>query len=106
MSEVAFRLWICRMEIAERSARASGLESKDIVSGGGIGAGMKVWGGCECVYIRCGCWGGFDAGGGGVARWAAPSTGVIGEYVGRTGEEDPDCAGEWFFGDWVCEWPS
>jgi hypothetical protein len=41
-----------------------------------------------------------------VARWAAPSTGVIGEYVGRTGEEDPDCTGEWFFGDWVCEWPS
>jgi hypothetical protein len=106
MSEVAFRLWICRMEIAERSARASGLESRDTVSGGGRGAGMKVWGGCECVYIRCGCWGGFDAGGGGVARWAAPSTGVIGEYVGRTGEEDPDCAGEWFFGDWVCEWPS
>jgi hypothetical protein len=44
MSKVAFRLWIWRMEIAERSARASGLESRDIVSGEGSGAGMKVWG--------------------------------------------------------------
>jgi hypothetical protein len=100
MSEVAFRLWICRMEIAERSARASGLESRDIVSGGGSGAGVKVWGGCVCVYVRCGCWGGFDAGGGGVARRAEPSTGVIGEYVGRTGDDDPDGAGECCFGEW------
>lgn len=34
------------MEIAERRARASGLESSDIVSGGTGGGGMKVWGGC------------------------------------------------------------
>jgi hypothetical protein len=94
------------MEIAERSARASGLESSDIVSGGGRGAGMKVWGGCACVYIRCGCWGGFDACGGGVARRAAPRTGVIGEYVGRTGDDDPDGVGECCFEDWVGEWPS
>lgn len=42
MSDVAFRLWIWRMEIAERSARASGLESREIASGAGRGAGMKV----------------------------------------------------------------
>jgi len=104
ISAVAFRLWIWRMEIAERSARASGLVSRDIVSGGGSGAGMKVCGGCEWVYVRWDCWGGFDAGGGGVARLAAPNTGVIGEYVGRTGVDDPECAGEWFFGDWAGDW--
>jgi hypothetical protein len=60
---------------------------------------MAVWGDCECVYV---CLGGsaFRELDGEVARWAAPSVGVMGETGGRTG--DADCEFEGEFGEWPC----